>query len=45
MMSHSPHDVGAHLVIVEGEVPERVGYRRPVFYRWCEADPSALSEG
>jgi hypothetical protein len=26
MMSHSPHDVGAHRGIVEGEVPERVRY-------------------
>jgi hypothetical protein len=26
MMAHSPHDIGARLVIVEGEVPERVRY-------------------
>jgi hypothetical protein len=26
MMSRSPHDVGAHLVIVKGDVPERVRY-------------------
>jgi hypothetical protein len=24
MMARSAHDIGAHLVIVEGEVPERV---------------------